>query len=260
MRPISVVNRYTLPPNISRGTQFVRIIVGLRQVEFSAHKDLLCAASEVLRARFLEEEALEVTLRQYEPDVFEVFCHWLYNSVDNIHHEYRSVVRSLAHWDRNIFWLRVYEMAECLVIPGLQIHAYDEIAEAFTSSSPTMTTRDFLAALFNIRSQFALQQYIIEHVAYWLEQTTDKDQWGDLFTSHQEFAAEMALAIIRTQMTQGPYPHPFRNRPFELAHGFRRKWLLECARSADEDLPWKSEEDKIGMKDNQSFVVVSEQG
>ena len=93
-------------------------------------------------------------------------------------------------------------MADRLLSPGLQVLACDELACVF-SLSPTIPSRNFISSLFSEDRPLAMQMHVIEHVAYWLCRSQEKEDWARLFVVHERFGMEKALAMIRAERPKG---------------------------------------------------------
>lgn len=128
----------------------------------------------------------------------------------------------------------MYQMADRLMIAGLQLMACKEIGDLFNSTVPTKPSRDFIRLLFTEASPCAIQMYVVDHIAFWLPKTRDKDEWAQLFTVHERFGMEMALAMVRSQTKLPGFLHPSAQSEFAEKHGLDLPSLKIEARSGDE--------------------------
>ena len=124
-------------------------------------------------------------------------------------------------------------MADRFVASGLQLLAYSQIIEAFSPSQPTIPSREFLRSLFSEESPLVIQMHVVGHVAFWLPKSKNKEDWAELFTVHDRFGTEMALAMIRSQYTALGFLHPSNRIDFAEDYGFNLSELETQARAAD---------------------------
>ena len=232
----STVNTLTLP-RLNRGTQMVKVIVGTTEEEFIVHKKLLCAASKffegALNGQFAESLSQEVKLPEDDPVLFECVCHWVYLGDPGCKGYFaRTQARSL--WYEDHAWLQIYRMADRMMMPGLKATAFKQTATIFGKSVPNIPSREFLKSLFEDEAPLALQMHVVEHVAYWLPKSANKDQWGSLFMVQDHFGAQMALAMLRSQARGDLFQHPAEQVDFAKNHGFDLHQLQQEARACDE--------------------------
>ncbi|EXJ87748.1 hypothetical protein A1O1_04674 [Capronia coronata CBS 617.96] len=227
------------PPQVSRGTQIVTIFVGSEQVEFAVHKNMLCAASKfferAVQGPFMESKTQQVRLPEERPEVFAFLVDWLY--IGGLDQMYPSIIRSRQQWHKDEYYLKVYRMADRLIIPGLQLLTYHRLRNTFGKIAATLPSRDFLYSLFSEEAPVAIQMHVVEHAAYWLLKSTNKEEWAGLFTSHDRFGTEMALAMIRSQAKGLAFRHPEDVANFSGRYGFNSEELQRESRLADEGLP-----------------------
>ncbi len=225
------------PPKLERGTQTVKLIVGPEndQKEFVIHKDLLCATSEFFQrafsGRFTEGQTQEMRLPEDDPQVFSFFCDWLYEGANAW--KGRSFEAAAETWHQDFFWLKLYRMGDRMMLPAVQVLAYSSLADVFDSRTPKIPSRDFVYSLFNEDSPFAMEMYVVEHVAYWLPKTRNKDEWAELFPIHERFGLEMALAMVRSQSRGTAFKHPYDQDRFAEKHDLDLLGLKKEARCAD---------------------------
>jgi hypothetical protein len=225
------------PPRLHRGTQTVKVIVGITQGEFIVHKNLLCAASKfferALNGQFAESLSQEVKLPEDDPALFECVCDWLYTGeIDWI--ESIALTQAMCLWDQDHIWLQIYRMADRMMMPGLKALAFESATISFGKYVAQIPSREFLKSLFEDEAPLALQMHVVEHVAYWLPKSANKDQWGSLFMVHDRFGAEMALAMLRSQAKGNLFQHPAEQVDFVKNHGFDLDELRQEARVADD--------------------------
>ncbi|KAJ9610276.1 hypothetical protein H2200_005053 [Cladophialophora chaetospira] len=229
------------PPKLPRGLLTIKLTVGPEydQQEFVVHKDLLCATSKFFErgfsGGFAEGTTQEMKLPEEEAQVFAFFCDWLYRG-NNAWRD-RSLEAALELWHADSFWLKVYKLGDRIMSPALQMVAYVSLIRLFNSYESTIPSRDFVFSLFEDDSPLAIQMYVVEHVAYWLPKSQNKDDWAQLFSVHERFGMEMALAIVRSQSKGEDFMHPCKQDRFEEKLGFDFPGLEAQARSADEIPP-----------------------
>ena len=227
------------PPKIDRGARTVKILVGTEndQQEFIIHKDLLCASSKFFEKAFsgpfVEGNTQEMKLPEEEPTVFAFLCDWLYTGRLGPSNMAYMVARQL--WNEDSFWLKVYGMADRIMSPGLQVVAYACLTKLFDQYDATVPSREFVYSLFTEDAPLAMQMHVIEHVAYWLPKSQNKEDWAQLFSIHERFGMEMALAMVRSQSKASEFIHPAKQDRFAEKHGFNVPELQAQARSADKE-------------------------
>ncbi|EXJ82852.1 hypothetical protein A1O3_06667 [Capronia epimyces CBS 606.96] len=227
--------RFTDPPQVPRGTKIVKVLVGSEQEEFTVHRDLLCAASKffdrALAGPFIEGQTQEVRLPEELAHVFTFLVEWLYIG-GYLDTTYPSLVRSRQRDFKDDYYLKVYLMADRLMVPGLQLLSFQRIREIFGDKAATLPSRDFLHSLFSEGVPLALQMHVLEHAAYWFFKSS-KDEWAALFTIYDRFGTEMALAKIRS--ADNPlYLHPSAVPDFCECGGFNLEALEKEARLSDQ--------------------------
>lgn len=232
-------------PQVSRGTKIVTVLVGPEQEEFAIHNTLLCAASRfferALEGTFIEGQTQEVKLPEEHPEVFAFLVDWLY--IGGYDHAYPSVLRSHQQYFKDEYYLNVYRMADRLMIPGLQILAYFRIKDTFAKKAATLPSRGFLHSLFSEEAPSAIQMHVVEHAAYWLLKSSNKEERARLFTSHDRFGTEMALAMIRSQARMLTCSHPEDVVDFIGTYGFNLEELQKQSRASDEEFESKNTKD-----------------
>lgn len=231
-------------PHVARGTLIARVLVGPEKKEFCIHKNLLVAASpffkEALDGPFAEATSQQVSLPEHDPEIFELFSDWLYAGTLINDSRALSIIRKEHSAD--MCWLMVFRMADSLMIPGLQVEAYNRITSLFSrpsnvtgsgSNNVRMPTKSFLSSLFGEGYPLALQMHVVEHAAYFLPKSAHEIDWAVNFTAHDRYGTEIALAIVRSH-TKHPFLHPSQQASFAENHGFDLSALEAQARAADE--------------------------
>lgn len=114
-------------PKVDRGTLIARVLVGPGKKEFRIHKNLLVAASpffkEALDGPFAEAGSQQVSLPEHEPEIFGRFSDWLY--AGTVVHDSRALSSIKQELPADMCWLMVFQLADSLMIPGLQLEAYN---------------------------------------------------------------------------------------------------------------------------------------
>jgi hypothetical protein len=231
-------------PRVARGTLIARVLVGPEKKEFRIHKNLLVAASpffkEALNGRFAEAGSQQVSLPEHDPETFELFCDWLY--AGTLVSDCRSLSIIRQELPADMCWLMVFQLADSLMIPGLQLEAYNRITSLFNrpsnlsssgSNNVRMPTKDFLSSLFGEGYPLALQMHVVEHVAYFLPKSANETDWAANFTAHDRYGTEVAMVIVRSH-TKHTFLHASQQASFAENHGFDLSALEAQARAADE--------------------------
>ncbi|KAK5209067.1 hypothetical protein LTR41_005466 [Exophiala xenobiotica] len=239
MPPLPSPPRWYAPPRLNWGTQTVKVIVGTTQKEYVVHKRLLCVASKfferALNGQLAASLSQEVKLPEDDPVLFACVYDWLYfglvQRVDSL-----AFIHARSLWYDDHVWLQIYRMADRMMMPGLKALAFKSAATSFGNHLAYIPSREFLKSLFEDEAPLALRMYVVEHVAYWLPKSANKDQWGSLFMVHDRFGAEMALAMLRSQAEGNLFQHPADQVDFLKNHGFDLDELRQEARAADDEI------------------------
>jgi hypothetical protein len=231
------------PPLVPHGTKVVKVFVGSEEKEFVVHKDILCACSRFFERAFdggfVEGKLQELRLPEEQAELFAVFIDWLYGGCD--HQKFRSSIQARQQWHVDEVDLKLYRMADRLMIPGLQLLAIHRLRNIFTHHQATLPSREFLHSLYSEEAPPAIRVYIVEHVAYWLPMSPNQEQLAQLTTAHHKFDAEMAVALVRSRSTL--LPHPYTVAMFDGSRGLDLEVLQKEARAADQRI------EGGGMKD-----------
>jgi len=238
-------------PSVTRGAQIARVFVGPEKKEFAIHKNLLVAASDffhkALNRPFTEGSSQEVSLPEHDAEVFELFCDWLYaHTWVGLIADSRALSTIKQSVPDDMCWLKVFQLADSLLIPGLQLDAYNCIISLFSqhpndtvdrSPSPKsvrMPSRGFLSLLFDGAYPLALQMHVVEHVVYFLPKSANEAAWVANFTVDDRYGTEIALGIVRSHLKQ-PFLHPSQRESFAEDHGLDLLEWAEEATAANEE-------------------------
>jgi hypothetical protein len=169
-------------PASKHGLSMITVIVGANTEwpvrTFTVHKNLLCRASDyfdgALNGPFLENSKNELVLADDCPTAFEVLYHWLYTG---FFYEQTFPTRAEKghgsedgiYWYWELYWLEIYQFAECRLISHLQEHAINQFRPSYDSQNSLVPCRAFVERLFVHDSGLALlQEYFVGHIAFWL--------------------------------------------------------------------------------------------
>jgi len=222
------------PPQVRRGSKIVSILVGPDKEEFTVHKDLISASSiyfkQAFDGQFVEARTEQIILLEEDGDIFEYFCDWLYSG-----QRMREIIRNREKWALDLFWIKVFCMADMLFIPGLQIFAWQKIRSHFNHHFERIPSPDFIQFLFDKISDStqAIKMYVLEHVAFWTRWGNESHRRIELIQAHHQFCSEM-VAILARALTSAVMLHPSRTPGFEKKHGLDLSQLEEEARASDQ--------------------------
>ena len=180
------------------GEDMVTIQVGQEPTvrEFKVHKNLISRSSVFFRSAFegffIESSQQKLKLPEEHPHVFEAFCDWLYSG--KIHAPI-SYTNNEAPSD--LFWLRMYIMADRHNIWALQDLASDNIIKFDQSESIPSTA--FVAELFEtLMPNKYLEHYVVHHVAAKItNQHTDWKLWARVLKANDRFGAAVAVRVAK---------------------------------------------------------------
>jgi hypothetical protein len=192
------------PPVVPLGTDIVTVIVGPEKQTFGAHKDLLCASSKFFHSAFnggfQETSSKEIHLRGLDAKLFGFFYRWLYSPVRRVGEATYQRAQD-AECQPDELLLRIYRLADYLLVPGLQLLAIEQLKETFSSFEPTIPSREFIYLLFEDDQQKFMQSYLLKHIVFWISKSEDKDSWVELFTVHPKVAMGMAVEFATLETT-----------------------------------------------------------
>ncbi|KAK5242027.1 hypothetical protein LTR20_009112 [Exophiala xenobiotica] len=203
------------PPEVSHGTQMVKVVVGRDREEFSIHSALLASSSPIFRRCISQLVGYEsddtemeidcgcwdgcytIILHSEHPNVFKVFYDWLYSG--RIPGNF--TVHKVAGDDRYIdtVWLDTLKMGNRLEITSIADIASGKIQELFSARTRLVPSKQFIEILFsNWDSNLAdLQQLIAGHVVYCLTKSVDRSAFQDLLgVQSYNFLSEVGVALL----------------------------------------------------------------
>jgi len=198
--------RWILPPKVAHGHEVVSIVVGSSSPKtFAIHKNLVVAASTffdaALNGSFKEGRDQKITLPEDDSEAFQVFYDWLYTG--KISTEDSTHTSSLYP---DHFWLKVYRMADRLMIKGLQVIAYERFQTILPATAPILPSKEFIIDLFEDSegtSPIALEMYVVSHVAYHIKKTSVdgwapfelQDKWTQFLRVNERLGMEIAVRL-----------------------------------------------------------------
>jgi hypothetical protein len=183
------------PPQVKHGNEVVRILVGQEQEEFTIHKNLICAASELVQAavdgNFIVQK---VTLPKEDSQLFQLVYDWLYSGrvADGV----TTYLKNEDVCSGDIFWWKVYQMGDRLMMDRLRVLAVAKIQRFFTATKPFVPSKQFIEELFDDTKLPGLETYLVQHVLYWVERSSDVSVWSALADAHMRFGQVLAKASI----------------------------------------------------------------
>ncbi|KIW65947.1 hypothetical protein PV04_08160 [Phialophora macrospora] len=196
------------PPQVQHGHEVVKIVVGCQQEEFTIHKNLICAASEFVQAalnsNFIEGAKQRFILPEEDPQVFQMVYDWLYSGrvADGV----TTYLKKEEVCSGDIFWWKVYHMGDRLIMDRLRVLAIAKLQHFFTTRKPFVPSKQFIEELFDNAKLPGLETYMVHHVVFWLEQSSEVSVWSNLADAHMRFGQALAKAVM---LARGNYPvHP----------------------------------------------------
>ncbi|KAK4944219.1 hypothetical protein LTR10_016332 [Elasticomyces elasticus] len=186
----------------------------------------------------------KVELPEEKPTVFNIFMDWLNSGHFDSKVWCHFQPGNECHKDR--FWLEVYVFADKLIIPGVQLQAFEQIKCMFSLLESTIPSTDFLKVLFKQDEYKVIQAHLIGHVVYWLPKSKQTNDWVKLFGVHKAFVWGVAKAMVAVAAADADFTHPCASEGFAARHGLDIEKLGQEARSADEKQPEDKELKVLG--------------
>ena len=181
------------------GEDMVTIQVGQAPTirEFKVHKNLISRSSDFYRSAFegffIESSQQKLRLPEEHPNVFEAFCDWLYTK--KIH---EPILYTSNEIPSDLFWLRMYTMADRHNISTLQKLASDKIIKFDQPES--IPSAAFIVELFeNLMPNKYLEHYVVHHVTAKLLTRTHAD-WktcARVLKANDRFGAAVAIRVAK---------------------------------------------------------------
>ncbi|EXJ87749.1 hypothetical protein A1O1_04675 [Capronia coronata CBS 617.96] len=208
------------PPRVPFGTDSLIIVVGDEEQEFLIHKNLLCAASDSFgdtwKSAFMKIEDRRYRLLGEEPALFQLVQDWLYSGrVPNNVSCYMTKEKSY-HTDE--FWWNVYRMGARLGMGRINLLAVEKLQTLFWTTWSLVPSTAFIAALFGSQLSPQLEEFVVGHVAYWLQRSRANHIWTPLLDAHDRFASNLAYAMMRS------IRHGLAAHPLDPTHGVMSPW------------------------------------
>ncbi|KAJ9610278.1 hypothetical protein H2200_005055 [Cladophialophora chaetospira] len=186
------------PPQVEHGNDVVKVIVGPLQREFTIHKNLICATSDFFQAAltggFVEGAEQKVPLPEDDPQLFQVVYDWLCSG--RLGDGASTYLKKEDVCAGDIFWWKLYQMGDRLMMDRLRVLAIDQIQKLFTTTKPLIPSKIFIEGLFEDGRLPSLETYMVEHVVYWLERSADPSVWKVLPAAHPRFSQALAENTI----------------------------------------------------------------
>ncbi|EXJ57330.1 hypothetical protein A1O7_07677 [Cladophialophora yegresii CBS 114405] len=197
------------PPHVKHGNEVVSIVVGNQQQEFTIHKNPICAASAffqtALTSNFIEGAAQKVTLPEEDPQFSQLVYNWLYSGrvADGV----TTYLRKEDVCSGDIFWWKVYQMGDRLMMDRLRVLAIAKIQNFFTERKAFVPSKQFIEELFDFAKLPLLETYMVQHVVFWLHKSADATVWGELADAHMRFGQALAKQSIMALNSEDVHPH-----------------------------------------------------
>ena len=198
------------------------------QQSFHLHKQLLAQASDyfdrALNGDF-KESAGTLVLKHHCPIAFEAVYQWLYSGQKPEADRFESFedISKFYHDDdiwHQLFYLRLFSLADETMIVDLKIHAYDTLTKRFFPKGPSaMPETNFLKELFETDTPLTLlQEYLVDYAAWIISNRVAKDPgvWAAAFREVPLYGASVLQTITIhantsldvTKALQHPYQNP----------------------------------------------------
>ncbi len=214
------------PPQVKHGNETVKVIVGPQQEEFTVHKTLLCAASEFFKAalssNFIEGKEQKVTLPEDDPQYFQLVYDWLYSGrvADGV----SSYLKKEDICAGDIFWWKLFQIGDRLMIDRLCVLAIDKIQKLFSSKKLLVPSKVFIEELFEDGKLPGLETYMTEHVVYWLQRSKDPSVWDAMPDAHPKFGQALAKGAIAALKFNTV--HPRKHTSVLKVDGYLSPWKI----------------------------------
>ena len=201
-------------PAHQHGKEMVTVKVGSgkQYQEFVVHKTPASALSKyfssALNSGFKEASENIITLKDHHPVAFAVWYHYLYSG--QVSADATFFMQSQTTED--VFWLRTLKLADFTMVHPLLVIAYERLRILFGSNQRNVPSIDFIDELYDDSPQEKIQQYIVAHTVFWIQQTSSGDwkEWKNLIERQTEFGVAVAVhyAKVRSDIYQGDKSHP----------------------------------------------------
>jgi hypothetical protein len=192
------------PPEVQHGSAMVTIIVGSNKEEFTIHKwvslatvmlipscnwtavvgsfasrsfltgfgrNLICGASDFFdkcfNGDFVEGVDQVVNLPETDAQLFQIVYTWLYSG--RVADSANTCSRDGESCFADVFWWKLYLMADRLLMPRVKVLAVHQIQHLFGDKKPLVPSNDFLADLFQYARLPLLETYLVSYVVFWVE-------------------------------------------------------------------------------------------
>ena len=205
-------NRPLLPGFPSHGIEAVTITVGNTK-QFLIHKNLLCTTScyfkAALTGHFKESLTNQLKLKDQDPDAFELFYGYLYNSRLSDSHLFKHAISV------DIVYLRALKLADGVMAYDFRFAVYERLRQTFNDTFFRIPTKGFIFELYNTDGPLdQLKQYIVAHSTYWISHDNTKEgawqKWQEALDTNLVFMEEVTSQLLKTLSTDEKHPnrHP----------------------------------------------------
>lgn len=227
------------PPRVLRGHEMITVLVGPTKEKFTVYENLLRASSQFFRAalnkQWVEGQLRTIEFPEEEPAVFELFVDWLTSG--HFDSKTWSTFQPDNDWPPDMFWLNVYSFADRLMVPGLQLQAFDQMRGVFNSRVPTIPSGAFIKALAPRDGCKVIRAYVETHILYWLPKSREFNDWVLSFKADAAFGRALAQDVIVAARIGSIHKHPDElqlRKKFAMGYGLDVEELAKDARSQDE--------------------------
>jgi hypothetical protein len=228
---MTLINSYRL---FSGDMVKVHVGSGQDMKTYSVFKNILTQKSPFFAAAFnpnsfREGAENEISLPQDDPFVFEFILHWMYTSQLPSFLDFVEARPDLTI-STGIFLLRLYGMADVLLLPALQEACFNEIKKHYKKR--LIPSKEFISELScSISADSPLRKLFVD-VCCWDLARKDapltKELWLDNLDVNESFAADVAKLMARRALNPTKLDlsnHPY-NKSVLPAHQPVRETLL----------------------------------
>ena len=142
------------------------------------HKNLIYAATKFFRDALagpvMEAQTGVVELPEEDPLVFKALIDWLYGKYPGT-----SAARSFLRMSKgedvwHLYWFNLFAMADRLLLPGLQVFAWNRIKAIFNPERRVSPSNELLEVITSkflkdlSEPAFGVASYILHHLHFWL--------------------------------------------------------------------------------------------
>jgi hypothetical protein len=186
-------------PASKHGLEMITVVVGEKSKwpaqTFAIHRNLLYLASAVFARKIdaLGKGSSDITLKLPRdcPMAFAILYQWLYSGkiLSTSFYVPDNEIR------RNLFWLEVYTFADSRGLTHIRESAFQKLRWSFNGTSSRLPSKAFIKRLLRADCEGVLQEYMVCHVAFWLLQATERDNWSSRPGSRADHQGRFMLQV-----------------------------------------------------------------